>query len=55
MEKGHFYSILFYIITVFKIMLCPVLYIVPLLHTEGKARLKFLLNYGLSSRRNLFL
>lgn len=55
MEKGHFYCILFYNTTVFKIALCSILYIVPLLYMEGKAGFRALLNYGLSSRRKLFL
>lgn len=55
MEKGHFYCILFYNITVFKIVLCPVLYIVPLLYMEGKAGFRALLNYRLSSKKKLFL
>ena len=55
MEKGHFYCILFHNITVFKIVLCPTLYIVPLLYMEGKAGFRALLNCGLSSRRKLFL
>lgn len=40
-----FYWILFYSITVFNIVLCPVLYIVPLLHIDGKTVFRALLNH----------
>lgn len=55
MGKWHFYCILFYSITVFKILLCPILYIVPLFYVEGKTVFKILLNYELNSRRKHFL
>lgn len=55
MEKGRLYCILFYNITVFKTVLCPILCVVPLLYMERKAGFRALLSYGLNSRRKLFL